>query len=144
MAIIDIAHHERAHHAPEEDAVLVLRRHLEVREDEQEDEEVIDRERQLDDVAGEEFEPRLPVGLPEDSPAKMSASVTQTTLHIGRLAVRHRVRLPVEHAQVERQHQEYEDPEPGPSPQRIIHDECKDSSRQRSVASRDRAVDSRQ
>src|SRR5262249_47687247 len=36
------AHHQRPQHAPEKDAVLVLGGHLEVREDQQEDKEVVD------------------------------------------------------------------------------------------------------
>ena len=39
------AHHERAKDAPVQDSVLVLRGHFEVGEDEQEDEEIINRER---------------------------------------------------------------------------------------------------
>ena len=49
----DRAEHERAEDAPEQHAVLVLAGHGEVREDQGEDEDVVDREALLDQVAGE-------------------------------------------------------------------------------------------
>ena len=53
------AQHEGAEDAPEQHPVLQLLRHLEVGEDDQEDEQVVDRERVLDQVAGDELEPDL-------------------------------------------------------------------------------------
>ena len=47
------AHHQRAEDAPEQHAVLVDRRHREEAEDHRDDEDVVDAERFLDDVAGE-------------------------------------------------------------------------------------------
>ena len=48
----DRAHDERAEDPPEQHAVLVGLRHREVREDHEEDEDVVDRQRLLDQVAG--------------------------------------------------------------------------------------------
>ena len=47
------AHDQRADDAPEEHAMLILRRHREEREDQRDDEDVVHRERLLDDVANE-------------------------------------------------------------------------------------------
>ena len=52
------AHHQRAEDAPEQHAVLVDRRHREVTEDHRDDEDVVDAERLLDDVAGEVLQRR--------------------------------------------------------------------------------------
>src|SRR5215468_8997838 len=52
----DGAHHQCTQNAPEEDFMLVARWHLEVRKDQREDEDIIDAERLLDQVTGEEFE----------------------------------------------------------------------------------------
>src|SRR5262249_47292055 len=52
----DGAHHECAKNPPEEDFMLVASWHLEVREDQDEDKDVVDAKRLLDQVAGEEFE----------------------------------------------------------------------------------------
>src|SRR5207302_8359374 len=63
------AQDERPEHAPEEHAVLVLRRHREALEEEDEDEEVVDRKRLLQQVSGEELEARFAaVPVPEPGP----------------------------------------------------------------------------
>src|SRR5438128_11462581 len=49
-------YHQCTKNPPEEDCVLVARWHLEIREDQHEDKDVIDTERLFDQVAGEEFE----------------------------------------------------------------------------------------
>ena len=48
-------HNERHKNAPKEHAVLVFFRNLEIAEDQQENKKVVDRERQLDQIAGEKF-----------------------------------------------------------------------------------------
>ena len=53
------AHDERAEDPPEQDAVLVAGRDAEVAEDEDEDEDVVDAQRLLDQVARQVLEPRL-------------------------------------------------------------------------------------
>ena len=50
------AHHQSADDPPEKNAVLMLLGDSEIREDQDDDEDVVDRERVLDDVAGEELE----------------------------------------------------------------------------------------
>ena len=57
------AHHERAEDSPDQDPVLVARRHPEVGENETEDEDVIDTERVLDEVTGKKID-RLVGALP--------------------------------------------------------------------------------
>src|SRR5512140_888979 len=52
-------HDQRAENPPEEYAMLVLLRDLEIGEDDDEDEDVVDAQRLLDQVAGEEFESGL-------------------------------------------------------------------------------------
>src|SRR5262249_10862791 len=52
----DGAHHQCPKNPPEEDGMLVARWHLEVREDQHKDEDVIDTERLLDQVTGQELE----------------------------------------------------------------------------------------
>ena len=49
-------HHQRAKDAPEQHFVLILRGHLEVGEDQEEDEQVVHAQRQFYQVAGEEFQ----------------------------------------------------------------------------------------
>jgi hypothetical protein len=113
------AHDERAHHAPEEYPVLVLRRHLEVAEDEQEDEEVIDRERQLDDVAGQKLGARQSPLVPEDESGEHERQRHPDGAPRGGLAVGDGVGLAVQHAEVEGQHEQDEDGETRPGPDRV-------------------------
>ena len=48
------AHHQRAENAPEQQPVLEFQRHAEPGEDERDDEDVVERKRKLDDIAGGE------------------------------------------------------------------------------------------
>src|SRR5688572_21145842 len=48
------SHHERAHDAPKKHAVLVFLGYFEERKDQQEDEQVVDRQRELDEVSRQE------------------------------------------------------------------------------------------
>ncbi len=60
-------HDERAQDAPDQNPVLVLGRHPEVGKDEPENENIIDAERVLDQVAGEEVERLLgPLPPPDE------------------------------------------------------------------------------
>ena len=54
------AHDERAEDAPEQHTMLKLQGHAKISEDERDDEDVVHRERQLDDVAGDELDGVLP------------------------------------------------------------------------------------
>ena len=64
------SHDECAENSPEEDPVLVRLRYREGREEENEDKDVVDRERFLDEVAGQEFEPLRAAELEEDPGVK--------------------------------------------------------------------------
>jgi len=64
------AQDDGAQHAPEEDAVLVPRRDGEALEEQDEDEEVVDRERLLQQVAGEELQPLLAAVAEPDEEAE--------------------------------------------------------------------------
>ena len=57
------AHDDRADDAPEQHAVLIDLRHRERREEDDEDEDVVDRQRLLDEVAGQELERLLAAEL---------------------------------------------------------------------------------
>jgi hypothetical protein len=59
----DRAQHDRAQHAQDEHALLALRRHREVGEQHQEHEDVVDRQRFLDQVAGQELHADAVAGL---------------------------------------------------------------------------------
>src|ERR1700687_1450515 len=52
----DRAHEERAQDSPEQYLVLVDRRHLEETEDQEKDKEVVDTQREFDDVSGDELQ----------------------------------------------------------------------------------------
>src|SRR6266849_9111330 len=60
------AHDEGAQDSPEQYLVLVDRRHLEETEDEEEDEEVVDAQREFDDVSGDELQ-RGRAAVPEEN-----------------------------------------------------------------------------
>jgi hypothetical protein len=72
------AHDQRADDPPEEDAVLVLGGNREVREDDGDDEDVVDRQRLLHQVAGEELEAHLRAGVLRWKTPRSSASMTRT------------------------------------------------------------------
>ena len=58
------AHDQRAQNSPEQHAVLLLLGHGEKVEDHEEDEQVVDAQRELDNIAGDELQCDL-VPLPE-------------------------------------------------------------------------------
>ena len=77
----DRAEHDGAHDAPEQDAVLVLLGHGEVPEQHREQEDVVHRERLLDEVAGEVLAAGLGASRVANTTApKARPSVIQTTL----------------------------------------------------------------
>jgi hypothetical protein len=107
----DRAHAERAEHAPEEHTVLVCGRHREVREDRVEDEQVVDRERLLDHVAGQELESALGT-----KPLRDERREAQCERHPDRapdagLLRRDLVRIAMEHAEIQREQRQHEDHE---------------------------------
>src|SRR6185436_14606036 len=66
------AHHEGSENAPEEDAMLVFVGHLEIAEEHDDDEDIVGRKRQLDQIAGREEQ-----GLFRASPQKEEARKNQ-------------------------------------------------------------------
>src|SRR4029077_5221529 len=60
------AHDQGAQDSPEQYLVLVDRRHLEETKDEEEDKEVVDAQRELDDVSGDELK-RGRAAVPEEN-----------------------------------------------------------------------------
>ena len=66
----DGPHRDGAEHPVEQHPVLVLRWDGEVRERQNEDEDVVDTERLLDQVGGDEFDPRLVAPPQEHQPRK--------------------------------------------------------------------------
>jgi hypothetical protein len=130
----DCAEHERAQDPEEQHPVLVGGGHGEVAEDHHEHEYVVDRERVLDHVAGQELERGLQrrlVGIEardrheprvlREAPAheEVEAEVEEQRQRdpddapAGGLADRHRVGLAVEDAQVEREQHQHEQQEAG-------------------------------
>jgi 5-(carboxyamino)imidazole ribonucleotide synthase len=90
-----------AHDAPEENPVLEVRRHREGREDEAEDEDVVDRERFLDQVAAEVLD-RLVRALPDqDDEPEAEAQADPEGGCDRRRPQRDLARLPVEDEEVE-------------------------------------------
>ena len=64
------AHYQRAQHAPIQNAMLVFRRNFEVGKDQEKKKQVINRQRQLDEIAGNELESLLVAGGSKQLPAK--------------------------------------------------------------------------
>ena len=97
-------HHQRPDDAPEQHPVLVRGWHRERREDEQEDEDVVDAQRLLDEVAGRPFNAglgaleRVHADVEDDGKANPGDAPGE------RLLSGHLVRVAVEDAQVEREH----------------------------------------
>jgi hypothetical protein len=92
---------ERPEHAPEQNAVLIGRRNPEVGEDQ--DEDVVDRERLLDEVAGQELEAGFASPEPEDPARKGECKSDIDEAHPQGLAQADGAVIPVEHAKIERQ-----------------------------------------
>jgi hypothetical protein len=114
----DATGQHRAHDAPEEDAVLVGARHAEIREDEQEDEEVVGGKGQLEEIALRELKP---LGHPEalDDVAVERAGQGDPNHHPqAGFAHAQLARLPVENAEVHRQGSEHHEREEPPDQRR--------------------------
>ena len=117
----DRAQHDRADNPPEQGAPLESRRDAEVREDEREDEEVVDRQRLLDQEAREVFacwlaslpEPKEHgEGEPEQGPADAPRHGA---------AKRYPLPAPTEGEQIDEQHGGDEARERHPHPELEIH-----------------------
>jgi len=102
------AHHQRREDAPEEHPVLVDGRDAQRAEDDDEDEDVVHRERLLDDVAGQVLHPGLAAEAEPDVAAEAERQRYPQRRPAQRLAGADDVVLAVEDAQVERQHRQHE------------------------------------
>jgi hypothetical protein len=104
----DGAHDQRPQDAPEQHAVLVERRHLERREDDDEHEDVVDAQRLFDEVARQELGPELRPELPPDDRVEHEGEGDPDRAPRCGLLEAHDVGLLVEDAEVEGQHGEHE------------------------------------
>src|SRR5690348_13957761 len=125
------AHDDRAHHAPRQHSALMLLRYREVAEDQKEDEQVVDAERLLDDVAGEKLQGQLGVRprgmrhqmMPEevDQDSERAGQSDPKSRPAQRFAKSDDMTLALEYAQVERQHHYYEQIEDEPERPVSVH-----------------------
>ena len=112
---------ERTEDAPKEHAVLIGRRHGEVGEQHRKNENVIYTQRVFDDVAGGEFQSRpRPSEIPNADVEEHGESDPRDR-PAARFAKRNDMRLPVEDAEVEREHAEDENVEADPEPGVVCH-----------------------
>jgi hypothetical protein len=108
------AHRQRPHNPPEQHLVLVLRRHLEVAEDQQEDEQVVHAQRLFDHIAGHELQ-RSPRPVPEiDQHGEARGQRDPEGGPADRLPHPDDVRVTVEDEQVQHHHQQDEGVEGDP------------------------------
>src|SRR5215470_795794 len=108
------ARDERAHNSPEQNTVLQLAGHAKVTEDNQENEKIVDAERELDYVPGGKFE-ALGASMPEvDENGKRGCEADPHGAPAEGLAKTHRVHATVEDAQIKRQHHQHKDVKKNP------------------------------
>ena len=110
------AHHQRAEDPPEQHPVLVLRRHGEVLEDQHDDEDVVDAERFLDQVAGEERQRGVMALEYEEPSGEQQGETDPDGGPQAGFARTDDVRSPVEDAEVEGEHRQDEGDETDPEP----------------------------
>src|SRR5450755_583125 len=102
------AHDERAQDSPEQHFVLMDRRHLEETKNQQEDEKVVNAERELDDVSGNELQ-RGGAAVPEENHDRENAGQRDPGHAPGQgFAKLYGMSAAVENAQVQHQHGEDE------------------------------------
>ena len=97
------AHDQCAKDAPEQDPVLLLQGHAEIGEDERDDEDVVHREAQLDDVAGDELDGFARRTVQVDEAGEGHRQREPQGGPTERLAELHDVRRAVEDAEVQRE-----------------------------------------
>jgi hypothetical protein len=107
-------HDHRPEDAPEEDTVLVLERHAEVREHHREHEHVVHRQRPFDEVAREKLDRRLAAQPPPHQAVEGQGQGRPEAGPEGALPQRRLVRLAVEDGQIEDEHHGHEDREGQP------------------------------
>ena len=112
----DRAHDDRADDAPEEHAVLVFRRDLEVGEDQNEDEDVVDAQAEFDEIAGEKLLAEFGPAEVPDAAAKRECEGAPDGTPAERFLHGDDVRVALKHAEVEREHSGDEQKKCTPSP----------------------------
>ena len=104
----DAAQEQRAQNTPEQNAMLLLLRDREIIEDHEEDEEIIDAERNFQNIAGDELQRSL-VPLPEiQDNREPSRQPNIQGAPIKRLSKPDDVAAAVEDAKIQHQHAEHE------------------------------------
>jgi len=98
------AEHDRAENSPEQQAVLVCRRHRERGEDQGEDEDVVDRERQFDEIAGEVLPTGGASARERDVRPEPQRKPDPDCAPAGGLTKRHGLGVAMEDQQIQRQH----------------------------------------
>src|ERR1700730_6958686 len=100
------AHDEGAQDSPEQYLVLVDRRHLEETEDEKEDKQVVDAQREFDNISGDELQRRR-TAVPEENDDRKNCGQGDPGRAPGQcFAEFYGVSATVEYTQVEDQHSE--------------------------------------
>ncbi len=115
----DRAHDDGAEDAPLEHLGLGHGRDAEVLEDQDEDEEVVDRERQLDEVAGEVLQRMLGALAPPEKAAEQHCEPDQPRAPRRGLPDAENVAAPVEHEQVDDQEADDHEREAHPHERRV-------------------------
>ena len=115
------AQHERAEDAVEEHAVLIGGRDREGAEDQRPDEHVVERERLLEQVAGEELRADVATLNHEQRDAERDADGDESRRRPGGVAHRNLVRAPMEDEQVEQQQHGETGRQRGPGRERRVH-----------------------
>jgi hypothetical protein len=98
------AEHDRPQDPPEQQPVLVRRRHRERREDQGEHEHVVDRQRELDQVAGQVLAARLAAARRRHEHAEAEGQPDPDGAPGRRLPERNELRVPVQDEEVEGEH----------------------------------------
>src|SRR6266852_5875239 len=112
------AHHQRPKDPPEQYAVLVMSLHREVFEQQHKNEQIVHAERFFNQVAGEEFQRRSPAVPVQQAEVEPERHHHPDHAPGPRLADRDDVRPAMEYTEVQRQHEQHEDVESDPEPER--------------------------
>ena len=107
-------HHECADHTPVENSVLHHRRHFEERKYQKEDEEVINRQRELNYIAGEKLQAEIAALIPEDDTREYHCQRDPNGAPDRCFAIFDCVGVAVEETEIQAQHEKDEEGETDP------------------------------
>src|SRR6266540_1141514 len=116
----DEPHHDRAENPPFQHLRLRGGGDAEIGEDQNEDEEIVDAERELDQVAGVVLEGVLPPLPPQDQETESKGKGDEPETPAHRLLEPQRVRAPVEYSQVQDQQPDHQRREAEPDDGRVL------------------------